>query len=140
MLRNKPIQTNFKAFVRAQIRMLKVVVRVYVMELITTILASVVFGILGLGEWLESIAQFIVQCYFFGLVILDNYNEQQGMAIKESMQYSKNFTGVALVLGLVLYLLMLVPLVGVIAGTILVSVTGAIVMHKLTDQESPELQ
>lgn len=140
VLRNKPVETNFKAFFRAQIRMIKVVIRVYFMELVTTIIVSVIFGVLGLGDWLESIAQFGLQCYFFGLVILDNYNEQQGMKIKESMHYSKNFTGVALVLGLVLYLLMLIPLVGVIAGTILVSVSGAIVMNKLTEQESPELQ
>ncbi|MEL7221924.1 MAG: hypothetical protein AAGJ93_11435, partial [Bacteroidota bacterium] len=138
VLRNQPIKTNFKAFFRAQIRMIKVVFRVYILELLTTIMVAVAFGILGLGDQLEAIAKFVVQCYFFGLVILDNYNEQQGMKIKESMHYSRNFTGVALVLGLVLYLLMLVPLIGVVAGTILVSVAGAIVMDRLTREEFPQ--
>lgn len=81
---------------------------------------------------------FVVQCYFFGLVILDNYNEQFGLSIKESLATSKNYRGVSLALGMVLYLFMLVPLVGVVAGTVLVSVTAVIVLNKIakTDMDS----
>lgn len=141
-LQGHPIRTDFQAFFNAQIRMIKVAVRAWILELLVTTLVAVAFGIFGFLEWLKPAVVFIVQCYFFGLVILDNYNEQYGMTIKESMTFSRDYTGVTVALGFVLYLLMLVPLVGVIAGTILVSVTAAIVMSKLANLElqSPEAE
>lgn len=134
-IQGHPVRTDFKAFFNAQMRMIKVAVRSWVMEIIVSALVSVVFGIFGFMDWLESPVLFLVQCYFFGLVILDNYNEQFGMTIKESMAFSKSYMGVSMALGFVLYLLMLVPLVGVVGGTILVSVTGAIVMSKIAKLE-----
>jgi len=125
------IRTDFQTFLVAQIRMLQVVIRVWVLELVVTTLISVAGGILGIPGWIESVVTFTAQCYFFGLVILDNYHEQFGLTIKESMVYSQQFTGVALALGMVLYVLMLLPLVGVVGGTVLVSVTAVLVMGKL---------
>ena len=115
--------------------MIKVAIRAWIMEVIVYALVSVFFGIFGFLDWLESPILFLIQCYFFGLVILDNYNEQFGMTIKESMAFSKSYMGVSLALGFVLYLLMLIPLIGVLCGTILVSVTGAIVMSKIAKLE-----
>lgn len=130
-IQDHPIKTDFQAFLDAQIRMIKVVIRTYIMELIATALLSVFFGIFGFLDWLEPFTLFLVQCYFFGLVIIDNYNEQFDMSIKDSMEFSKNYRGVSLALGIVLYLFMLIPLVGVVAGTILVSVTAAIVLNRI---------
>jgi hypothetical protein len=134
-IQGHPVRTDFSAFFKAQIRMIKVAIRAWIMEIIVSALVSVVFGIFGFMDWLESPILFLVQCYFFGLVILDNYNEQFGMTIKESMAFSKSYMGVSLALGFVLYMLMLVPLVGVVFGTILVSVTAAIVMSKIAKLE-----
>ena len=134
-IQGHPIRTDFQAFFTAQVRMIKVAIRAWIMEVIVSALVSVFFGIFGFLDWLESPILFLIQCYFFGLVILDNYNEQFGMTIKESMTFSKSYMGVSLALGFVLYILMLVPLIGVIAGTILVSVTGAIVMSKIAKLE-----
>lgn len=125
------VRTDFQTFLDAQIRMIKVVIRTYIMELIATTLVSVFFGIFGFLGWLEPLITFLIQCYFFGLVILDNYNEQYGINIKESLEMSKNYRGVSLALGLVLYLFMLVPLIGVVAGTILVSVTAVVVLNQI---------
>lgn len=130
-IQGHPIRTDFQAFFAAQVRMVKVALRSWVLELLISILVSIFFGIFGFLDWLESPILFFVQCYFFGLVILDNYNEQFGMTIKESMVFSQSYLGVSFALGLVLYLMMLVPLIGVVAGTIIVSVTAAIVMNKV---------
>lgn len=140
-IQNHPIRTDFQSFLDAQIRMIKVVIRTYIMELIATVVVSIFFGIFGFLDWIEPVVLFLVQCYFFGLVIIDNYNEQFGMTIKESIEFSKGYRGVSLALGLVLYLFMLVPLVGVVAGTILVSVTAAIVLNRIAKLEvaSPEV-
>ncbi len=134
-IQGHPIRTDFQAFFTAQVRMIKVAIRAWIMEVIVSALVSVFFGIFGFLDWLESPILFLIQCYFFGLVILDNYNEQFGMTIKESMAFSKSYMGVSLALGFVLYLLMLIPLIGVLCGTILVSVTGAIVMSKIAKLE-----
>lgn len=134
-IQGHPIRTDFQAFFTAQTRMVKVAIRAWIMEVIVSALVSVFFGIFGFLDWLESPILFLTQCYFFGLIILDNYNEQFGMTIKESMAFSKSYMGVSLALGFVLYLLMLVPLIGVLCGTILVSVTGAIVMSKMAKLE-----
>ncbi len=141
-LRGHPIRTDFQAFFQAQIRMIKVVIRTYILELIATVAISIFFGIFGFLNWLEPSATFLVQCYFFGLVIIDNYNEQFGMSIKDSMTFSQNYRGVSLALGFVLYLFMLVPLVGVVAGTILVSVTAVLVLNQVADVEldSPAME
>jgi hypothetical protein len=130
-VQNKPIRTDFQAFLDAQIRMLKVVVRTWIMELIVTVLLAVVFGIFGFLAWLKPVALWLVQCYFLGLVILDNYNEQFGLPVKMSITFSRQLLGVALALGMVLYLCMLVPLIGVVAGTIWVSVTAVLAMQRL---------
>ena len=130
-LEEHELRTDFQTFLDAQIRMIIVVIRIYIMELIATLLVSIFFGIFGFLSWLEPFANFFIQCYFFGLVILDNYNEQYGLKISTSLEMSKNYRGVSLALGMVLYLFMLVPLVGVIAGTILVSLTAVIVLNKI---------
>lgn len=140
-LRDHPVKTDFQAFFDAQVRMVKVIIRAYFMELIATVAISIFFGIFGFLDVFEPIITFLVQCYFFGLVILDNYNEQFGLSIKKSLQHSTQFRGVSLALGIVLYLFMLIPLVGVVAGTILVSVTAVIVMNKIggIELDSPEI-
>lgn len=132
-LHDKPIATDFKAFYHAQVRMIKVTIRIWIFELIVTIGLSIFFGIFGFLGWLEGTVTFLAQCFFFGLLILDNYSEQFGLSIKESIQFNQQFPGIALALGMVLYILMLVPLVGVVAGTILVSVTAVIVMGAWSD-------
>lgn len=132
-LHDKPIATDFNAFYQAQIRMIKVTIRIWILELIVTIGLSIFFGIFGFLDGLEGTATFLVQCFFFGLLILDNYSEQFGLSIKKSIKFNQQFPGIALALGMVLYILMLVPLVGVIAGTILVSVTAVIVMGAWSD-------
>ena len=141
---DKPVTTRFKAFFDAQIRMIKVTFRAWLMELVISIGVSIVFGFLGFIGFLEAPVLFLVQCYFFGVVILDNFFEQFDMKIEVSMKQCQQYLGVAVAIGLVLYLLMLIPLVGVVAGTILVSVTAAIVMNQWSDiafvpvAESPE--
>ena len=130
---DKPVSTRFQDFLDAQIRMLKVVFRTWIFELIATLGISIVFGIFGFLDWLEPAALFIVQCYFFGFVIMDNYFEQFDLSIRDSTEESRSLTGIALGLGIVLYLAMLVPIVGVVAGTIVVSVAAAIVMNQWSD-------
>lgn len=124
---------RFVDFWQAQRRMFIVVLRSWIFEFLITLVIGIVFGIFDTFSFLETVLIFGVQCYFLGFAIVDNYNEQFGLSIKESIAYSRNYTGICLGLGLALYVLMLIPLVGSLAGPIIVSVAAALVMVRMTD-------
>lgn len=126
-------KASFDDFVKAQVRMFKVGMYAWVMELLFTIAFKIFFGIFGFLDFMQPAFVFAIQCYFLGFAILDNYHEQFGLTIKESRRYALGYIGVAAAAGLVAYLLMLVPVAGVIGAPILVSVAVTIVMYELSD-------
>ena len=124
---------TFHEFMDAQVRMFKVGIYAWVMELLFTIAFKIFFGIFGAIDFLQPACVFAVQCYFLGFAILDNYHEQFELSIKESSRYALNYVGVAAAAGLVAYLMMLVPVAGVIAAPILTSVAVTLAMYELSD-------
>ncbi|MCB0593793.1 MAG: hypothetical protein KDD28_06855, partial [Phaeodactylibacter sp.] len=126
-------QATFHDFVDAQVRMIKVGIYAWVMELLFTMAFKIFFGIFGFIDFLQPACVFAIQCYFLGFAILDNYHEQFELTIKESSRYALNYIGVAAAAGLVAYLLMLVPVAGVIAAPILTSVAVTIVMYEISE-------
>ncbi|HMQ49944.1 MAG TPA: hypothetical protein PKA00_21175 [Saprospiraceae bacterium] len=131
MRRNDP--PVFKDFIDAQKRMIAVAIYSWVMELVFTILIKIATGIVSPLAFLEEAAIFIVQCYFLGFAIIDNYHEQFGLSIKESAKLTQNYLGVAFAAGLSLYLIMLIPLAGVIIAPIIVTVAVAHTMYSVSD-------
>ena len=124
---------TLNTFINAQIRMFKVVIRCYIWEMIFYVGIMIFFGIFSSLDFLESTFVFINQCYFLGLLILDNYNEQFHLTIKESFEFSKQFIGVSLALGLFLNLMIYIPIVGTILGSMIAAVTVCLVMHSISD-------
>ena len=124
---------TFDAFVKAQIRMIKVVIRAYIMEMILTALIKLFFNIFGVFEFLQPVLIFGVQCYYLGFVVLDNYHEQFELTITESAKYARQFVGVALGVGLITNVMLMIPAVGPIVGPILAAVTVTLVMYELSD-------
>jgi hypothetical protein len=133
VLSGQATEMSLNAFIKAQIRMIKVSIRSWIMESIAGILIGIALGMIGFLAFLKTPLIFAVQCYFLGFTIIDNYNEQFGMSIKESAQYSRQFIGVALATGLILYLIMIVPVAGPILGPIISSVAVTILMFKIAD-------
>lgn len=131
MRRNDP--PEFKDFIDAQKRMIAVAIYSWVMELIFTIFIKMATGIVNPLAFLEEAAIFIVQCYFLGFAIIDNYHEQFGLSIKESAKLTQNYLGVAMAAGLSLYLIMLIPLAGAIVAPIVVTVAVAHTMYRVSD-------
>lgn len=123
---------GFNDFIKAQIRMLKVGLYSWVLEIVVAALAGVGLGIFGIS-FLEDGIVFIAQCYFLGWAVVDNYNEQFGLTINESLKYTSQYFGIALAVGAVLYIIMLIPIAGPIVGPIIAAVTATIVMYDLSD-------
>ena len=123
---------GFNDFIKAQIRMFKVGIYSWILEIVVSALAGIGLGIFSIG-FLENGVVFIAQCYFLGWAVVDNYNEQFGLTINESLKYTSQYFGIALAVGAVLYIIMLIPIVGPIAGPIIAAVTATIVMYELSD-------
>lgn len=85
-------------------------------------------------EFMKPVLVFAVQCYYLGFTIVDNYNEQFGLSIKDSAKYTyQNHLGVALGVGLILNILLFIPVLGVVVGPLLSAVTATLVMYQLSD-------
>ena len=122
-------QHTFKPFLTAQWRMIIVSTIAFTLESVITgvsegLLPSVVYGPVSLG----------VSATFLGLVIADNYNEQFSLTVEQSFRHLfRNYIGICLGLGLPLFLMLQVPLLGAVIGPLVTSVTAAIVLRELSD-------
>ncbi len=134
ILTSEASDASFKGFVRAQIRMIKVAIRSWVMELLMVqVLLGTLFSIFGFLGFLESSLAFAVQSYFLGLAVVDNYNEQFDLTIKDSVKYTRKYIGVAIAAGLFLQLIFFVPVAGTIIGPFLSAVAVTITMYEIAD-------
>ena len=83
----------------------------------------------------KPVVVLLIQSFFLGYAIIDNYNEIYHMTMKQSLLYTKQYLGVALTVGIGVYFIMLVPFIGTIAGPILGAVVATIAMHRLTERD-----
>lgn len=125
---------TFRQFLRAQYRMILVSLRSWFKEITATAIISAVCGILALAT-LKVVLIFIVQIYYVGFAMLDNYNERLGLTIGGSAALTRRFADVALGVGLVVYLLLLLPVVGALIGPLLGGVTATILLDRSLDPD-----
>lgn len=126
-------KASMGAFIKAQIRMIKVVMACYVMEMVFGIGIKFFFNIFKSIDFLQPIFLFVVSLFFIGYAVMDNYLEQFEMSIKESLNYSKQYVGLALGIGLVIQVLFMVPIAGTILAPMVAAVTVSIILYELTD-------
>lgn len=119
---------SFGAFVKAQMRMIKVAFYSWIMELVLTILIGIAVGIVG-WDWLKQILVFIVQCFFLGFAMVDNYLERYHLGIDASRKIAQGVTGAVIAIGLVTYLLLLIPVAGPVLTPFLAGVTGTLLFY-----------
>lgn len=124
-----------KPFLDAQKRMIVVSIMAYAIELaLTGIVIEIVVGIFSFLAFLKPAFILLIQCTLLGFAIVDNYYEQFGLKIQQSIRYAREgYLGVCLGIGLPLFLVLKIPLIGAIIGPLVASVTVAIVMHELCD-------
>ena len=128
---------SFRTFIAAQTRMIHISISTWIKELLATIAISIILGILG-WTYLKSACVFIVSCYFIGFAMMDNYNERLGMNIRQSLQFTRGFIGIALAIGLVVYIIMLIPVIGSFLGPLIGGVTATIILNQLLQPETNE--
>lgn len=124
------LDTSIKTFISAQIRMIRVVIYSYFMETVMTIIAGIILKMFGFGG-LKPMLTLIIQAYFLGFAVVDNYNEIYHMTIKQSARYTLQYATVALITGVVVYVIMMVPVAGSVIGPMLGAVVATLTMHEL---------
>jgi hypothetical protein len=127
-------EASFNRFLRAQIRMLKVVLYAWILNKLIGISFELFFGFFPLVDFLKPTVLYLVESFFLGLVVMDNFNEQLGLTIKESIHFSRAYIGVGLVVGLLINVLMYIPIVGFIIAPLLAAVLATIVLYAETEK------
>jgi len=125
----KDFDTSFKAFWSAEKRMIKVAFRCIYIEFAIIILIKVFVNLTGFSFLLTPLS-IIVQCYFLGFLMIDNYNEIFRLSIKESARLTQSYAGVALAIGLVSYMILLIPVLGSFLAPLLGAVAATLAMHR----------
>ncbi|MEM6964358.1 MAG: hypothetical protein AAF573_06305 [Bacteroidota bacterium] len=134
VLSREVAQATLKDFMAAQVRMFKVVIFSYAMETMFSIIAKMLLSTVGL-DVLEVVAVFLIQSFFLGFAVVDNYNEIFEMSIKNSFKFTRQYAGVAIGVGVVIYVLMLVPVIGAVLAPLLGAVTATMVMYELNKED-----
>lgn len=128
-------ELTIKLLFSAQVRMIKVSIFTFIMEQITIIILSIIISIL-LSDSLEGVVKapvnFAIQCFFLGFAVIDNFNEIRKLKIRESYRQTLLYPGAAAGIGMIMYLLILIPVVGPIVGPMTGAVAATLVMHHLT--------
>ena len=127
-------EASFNRFLKAQIRMFKVVLYAWILNKLIGIGFELFFGFFPLVDFLKPTALYLVESFFLGLVVMDNFNEQLGLTIKESIHFSRGYIGVGLVVGLLINVLMYIPIVGFIIAPLLAAVLATIVLYAETEK------
>ncbi|NJB84751.1 hypothetical protein GGR26_000496 [Lewinella marina] len=120
---------QFRPFLQAQIRMIQVSIMALILQ---EILLNAGGALLPGGlEWVFAV---VAQSVILGYAIADNYNEQFGLTIRQSLRHlRRHYIGICMGLGLPLFLLLKVPVVGTLLGPLVTSVAAAIVLREKSD-------
>lgn len=125
ILSGKKSDPQFKDFVNAEIRMIKIMLISFIKVIIFQVLISIVFSIIGLSK-MTTLAMFFVHAYFIGYAFFDNYNEQYALSIKKSEKRIAEHKYAATSLGVILSLILHIPLIGPIIAPFLGAVTATV--------------
>ena len=137
VLTGVPFRMTFKQFLSDQFRAFKMILRKYCLEIIATIALSILLKIAGL-KLLESPLNFLIQCYFLGVVLMDNYFKHRGKSTKESEQIIRQYAGLATAIGMCFYFMLLIPIIGAVAGACIAAVASTLALNELKPLDNIE--
>jgi hypothetical protein len=134
----KPELTT-KAFIDAEIRIFKVTLLAWILETIARFLiVNLALGILGFNS-LEKPVGFLIQCYFLGFSMIDNYHECFDLKVANSEKRTRRAAiGVAIATGLVAQIIMVIPGIGAVIATMLGAVAATLAMERFAPVNEAE--
>lgn len=136
IIAGKDSKSGFGDFLNAQVRMLIVSGFAWLMTLLVAIPVKIFFGFFEFLDFSKPAFLFLIEAFFLGFTVVDNYQEQYDMSISDSFKQAKENLGINLAIGLVVRLLFWVPVLGPIIAPLIAAVAATIVMHEECDLEA----
>ena len=136
ILNNEEYETTFGMFLKAEIRMIKVLIRAAIYSFILQIILSIVLSFSDV-KFLLPYVMFLVHSYFIGFSFFDNYNEQQKLNIKESDLCIRHNSGAATTLGVAASIGLLIPFIGAMVVPVLGAITANIYGYRYNIENPP---
>jgi CysZ protein len=125
---------SFKQYIRDLIRGNIIVLRNVMVELLWLIIFFFFSYIPVLGLIGPAIL-FIIACYFFGFFMIDYCNERHKMTIRDSVHFVRANKGFAVANGIIFYLLLMIPLVGIMVAPSYSVVAATIGTERIRNNE-----
>ncbi len=110
---------NIWAYCFCSFRGIKFAVRNFVLEILITILLTLLAILIFWIFPLIPILIFIAESYFFSMVLMDYAFEMRGLTMKDSIKKSQNMPGIPITNGLIFNFILLIPVIGVIVGPVI---------------------
>ncbi len=102
---------EFNDFYKAEIRLIKIMGRNWLLGILMYVLVSVVCGITG-TKYLSDTIMFCIYGFYLGFAFLDNYLEQFNFDINKSTKTIQKHFGAATVIGIFSSITMNIPIIG----------------------------
>ena len=131
LARDSPRPHEFQPFLAAQWRMILFTFAAGFVQKTLLFSSQIVLDEEG---WLYAGLSAVVHATFLGAAVADNYYEQFGYGITESMRMLyRRWIGLCFGLGLPLMVMLQVPVLGTVLGPLVTAVTAAIVLREMGD-------
>ena len=123
-----------KQFISDVLRGIVIAVRNLFVEM-AILFALFLFTAIPVIGWISPVLMFTVEFFFYGFSMIDYTNERKGMSVKESSSYIYKHKGLAIANGGMFYLMLIVPIVGLLVAPSYGVVAAAIAAHE-TDKRN----
>jgi len=135
LITGKEFPFRFKQLVKDIIRGNLLVIRNITIELLATLLLFFI-GYIPIIGYLAPIVLLMISFYFFGFSMIDYSSERHKLSIRESVKYVRANKGFAIANGCVFYLLLLIPVLGLLIAPAYSIIAATIGVDKINNTNS----
>ena len=125
---------SFKQYIKDIFRGNIIVLRNVMVEIIWFIVFFF-FSYIPIIGLIGPVILFIIACYFFGFFMIDYCSERHKMSIRESVHFVRANKGFAMANGIIFYLLLMIPIVGIMIAPSYSVVAATIGTERIRNNE-----
>ena len=135
MITGNKYKFNLKKLIKDIIRGNKIVLRNLFKELLFTCLFFLLCYIPIIGIMSPCIL-FVISMYYYGFSMIDYSNERMNLSVRESVQFVCTNKGFAIANGLIFYVLLMIPFVGLLIAPSYSVIAATIGVRKISRNEN----
>ena len=133
LMTGRKYKFQFKQFIRDIVRGLLIVLRNLLIELGFVIILFIL-GFVPLLGLVCPVIMFLVSMYYYGFSMMDYSNERARLSVSQSVTFVRKHKGFAIANGFIFYVLLMIPLVGLLIAPSYAVVAAAIGVEKIREE------